>query len=756
MLRRLVRIWIATIAAFGLAGVAVADIDWGGGATRFLDRDGAPLTGTGVAVLLAIRSGGPIQPNNLLFASPEELSTPGTVSVHADNTSTVLATSNAFNAGYLLNSGVADLLEATQKRYEVGEGETLYLVVWDRDPVADNEVTEDVRYVVLSLYESGSVSNAAKTFGASFPMPPSSAFPDVDVTELQCATLFARRPNPVATSESPPSGSIDENSLSLTVTGPGISQYRYKLDDGDWITETAGTLVLTNLAEGQHVLLLIGGDDVDNWQAVDQATEYVWTVDTIAPIVTGLDDDDATRQTKSWAWGVTDADGEITYRHSIDQIPDGLPTGEYGDATSAMKDNADGTWYIHVQARDRAENESLVVTVSVMLDNTPPSLTWYWLSPESVEISFDEAVNGADALLNYTFDPELLVSAVSADRGTFRLETDRRSQGVLYRLATSDVADLAGNETDPVACGESGVLFLIRASGAQNPDILFGQVPLAEDGVDPGIDEYAEVQTGDQPYVCLVTPSGDVLRKDMRGLAELCRWKLLVDVPDTSEPIQLAWNFAFPDPEKVVYLQEVVDEAPTGKAIDMSQVHEVIVSQDTEFDIVYSTPEVRSIPFPAGWSLVGNPLMSTQSADEILDDGLRGAINIDFLWSFEDGNYQTWDRMKPLSPERGYWVYCASDSQSADIIGVRADGVILLKPGWNLVSPVGSCNMPVTQGVAGTAWYWDGENRAYRKVTTGDEFKAGCGYELEDGRGYWIFVSSGGPVAVELGCPGSP
>jgi hypothetical protein len=98
-------------------------------------------------------------------------------------------------------------------------------------------------------------------------------------------------------------------------------------------------------------------------------------LDNTSPAVTGLADDAGPLQAKTWTWGGTDADGVLVYRYLVDQTPTGSPGGAYSGTTTASKAATDGVWYLHVQARDRAGNESAVVTVSVLLDNTAPGVT---------------------------------------------------------------------------------------------------------------------------------------------------------------------------------------------------------------------------------------------------------------------------------------------------------------------------------------------------------------------------------------------
>lgn len=114
--------------------------------------------------------------------------------------------------------------------------------------------------------------------------------------------------------------------------------------------------------------------------------------DLTAPTVTGLAHDDVPTRSKTWNW--SSAKEVVTFRYRIDTDPAGLPDGEYSAVTTATQAGGDGTYFLHVQARDDSGNASAVVTVHAILDNTAPAApavsvaglvhtatpTWTWTS----------------------------------------------------------------------------------------------------------------------------------------------------------------------------------------------------------------------------------------------------------------------------------------------------------------------------------------------------------------------------------------
>jgi hypothetical protein len=152
--------------------------------------------------------------------------------------------------------------------------------------------------------------------------------------------------------------------------------YRHVIDQNPNGVPTGAYSAVTTAAQaggdGRYYLHVQARDEAANESAV--LTVHA-LLDNTAPVVTGLSDDPGPLQAKSWTWEGTDADSALVYRYLIDQSPAGVPGGDYGAVTTAAKAAVNGTWYLHVQARDRAGNESAGRTVFVLFDNTAPVVT---------------------------------------------------------------------------------------------------------------------------------------------------------------------------------------------------------------------------------------------------------------------------------------------------------------------------------------------------------------------------------------------
>ena len=152
--------------------------------------------------------------------------------------------------------------------------------------------------------------------------------------------------------------------------------YRYTIDqipetlpDGEFNDVSQATLKQCN---GKWYIHVQAKDQAGNISPVFTALAML---DNQAPEISGLEDDQTPHQQKEWHWTSHDAHADVQYRYTIDQTPDTMPKGVFNYIKKARITDKDGTWYLHVQAKDFAGNLSHVMTVSTILDNQPPILT---------------------------------------------------------------------------------------------------------------------------------------------------------------------------------------------------------------------------------------------------------------------------------------------------------------------------------------------------------------------------------------------
>ncbi|CAN2039125.1 hypothetical protein GMMP15_1050014 [Candidatus Magnetomoraceae bacterium gMMP-15] len=90
---------------------------------------------------------------------------------------------------------------------------------------------------------------------------------------------------PIAMLENTPAKISNQIDYTLTVTGFDIVSYKYELDYNGEIgpVDINEPIVIKELIEGDHTLILRGMDDAGNWQTEEQATIIEWTVDLTPP-----------------------------------------------------------------------------------------------------------------------------------------------------------------------------------------------------------------------------------------------------------------------------------------------------------------------------------------------------------------------------------------------------------------------------------------------------------------------------------------
>ncbi|MBI2314517.1 S8 family serine peptidase [Candidatus Daviesbacteria bacterium] len=93
---------------------------------------------------------------------------------------------------------------------------------------------------------------------------------------------------------------------------------------------------------------------------------------TNGPVISGLSDDTSSTKSKTWNWSSTDS--TATFRFAINQSSSWTPSGDYFSTVTATQGSGNGTYYIHVQAKNSSGIESDVVTVSAVIDNTNPAV----------------------------------------------------------------------------------------------------------------------------------------------------------------------------------------------------------------------------------------------------------------------------------------------------------------------------------------------------------------------------------------------
>ena len=114
------------------------------------------------------------------------------------------------------------------------------------------------------------------------------------------------------------------------------------------------------------------GDDLGGLSSTVKVVGVL--VDTIVPVLGGLENDPTAARSKSWAWTCTDASTPCEYRYVVNAnaLHTFQSTDAWGSTETTSQSTGTGTYYVHVQAKDSVGHESSVKSVSAILDNTSP------------------------------------------------------------------------------------------------------------------------------------------------------------------------------------------------------------------------------------------------------------------------------------------------------------------------------------------------------------------------------------------------
>ncbi len=133
-----------------------------------------------------------------------------------------------------------------------------------------------------------------------------------------------------------------------------------------------------------------------------------------------------------------------------------------------------------------------------------------------------------------------------------------------------------------------------------------------------------------------------------------------------------------------------------------------------------------------GWNLIGSPVNSAVSANNIfVDSSNKRLVSTDlFCWPPNATEYSEVSLSSNLVEQQAFWVHSNKNTESADFSGSGTRGVMTdLNVGWNLYSPVTPQSYP--SGSA-AVWMWNVLEQKYDQLT---EDQA-----LEPLAGYWIFM----------------
>ena len=194
------------------------------------------------------------------------------------------------------------------------------------------------------------------------------------------------------------------------------------------------------------------------------------TLDTTNPTVQNI-----AVHNDSWRWGCSEASCRYRFLINDSQSPPARLSSSYGRAATSSPPVTFGTYYVHVQARDVAGNESAIATSadSIVVIATPPeivSITGPVAGTYSIGQDLDFQVIFDRTVQVVSGTPRLPLAMGSQNRlATYSSGSDSHTLSFRYTVVSGD-SDMNG-----IALGSSGVIDLsgVVINDFTNPSISF-------------------------------------------------------------------------------------------------------------------------------------------------------------------------------------------------------------------------------------------------------------------------------------------
>ncbi len=192
--------------------------------------------------------------------------------------------------------------------------------------------------------------------------------------------------SPIAAITNRPENPTNQKWAEFIIAGTGIIQYKYKLNNSSWSNwyDVSQHIILSNLHDGVHTIYVCGRKSISPpyfEQAEQDATQYTWEVDTVAPIATL--ENLPQNPTIDTSVNITVAGSQVVaYRYRINNGA-WIPTSSeiIKDFPISISGLTPGNYVIDVIARDLAGNWQQTPTSYSWTINPPPLV-----SPATVDM----------------------------------------------------------------------------------------------------------------------------------------------------------------------------------------------------------------------------------------------------------------------------------------------------------------------------------------------------------------------------------
>jgi len=223
---------------------------------------------------------------------------------------------------------------------------------------------------------------------------------------------------PTATLSALPADPTNVSTTAISVAGPGVVKYRFRIDGGGWTGrfDVGAAIALVDLTEATHTLDVVGIDLAGN-EDLATPTSFTWTVDQTPPTATLSVSAPSGSPTNDRTLGATVGGADVVeYQYSLDGSAFGAPTPVATTLSAALL--AEGPHTLDVIGRDPAGNWQLAANATVFswtIDLTPPAVATLANLPASLTnvTSLSATVSGTD-IVAYVYSLDGVGSAEQA------------------------------------------------------------------------------------------------------------------------------------------------------------------------------------------------------------------------------------------------------------------------------------------------------------------------------------------------------
>ena len=280
-----------------------------------------------------------------------------------------------------------------------------------------------------------------------------------------------------------------------------VHEFIYRVKDGH-----SGKVKAINFTfnDGDSIV-----DEAGNPASALWARNYIVekvNVDTTIPEVNGLTDDYEPKNFKTWTWSCSE--DHCLYRSVVNEQESFLFANQpYGHTDAINESSANGMRYLHVQAKDLADNESMVVSVLAIIDDTSPVVDiideggfWSWSCTDISACEYRFAINTGPAHLFEKTDAYGAINSVtpSSDFGTYYVYVQARDMAgnLSAVIQGAPVTVSAPDETPPEVTEVSAPFGLYGIGDRIAITVSFSEpVSMANDEINLEIDIGSSSQT---------------------------------------------------------------------------------------------------------------------------------------------------------------------------------------------------------------------------------------------------------------------